>query len=63
MLTFKADDGYSYLIEIQEWRGGYRSYRIDSESVNINLGTNEKMSIKRLDISPEVSKKLGDIRI
>lgn len=62
MLSFKAEDGYSYLINIKGEKRPDKCYRIDSEEVKINLGTNETLEIKRLDISPEISSKLGGIR-
>lgn len=61
MIRFKAEDGYSYIIDIKSRHP--KSFRIDSEEIQINLGTNESMEIHRLDISPEVSRKLRDIRL
>lgn len=56
-MKFIAEDGYSYLIDVKGRNN--RSYRIDSGILNITLGTNETLEIKRLDITPEVSSKLG----
>lgn len=63
MIKFKADDGYSYLIEIQRNPPLFnKTFRIDSEEIEIQLGTDETMQIKRLDIQPGISIKLRNIR-
>jgi hypothetical protein len=65
MLTFSASDGYSYLIKVNKEKPlQSTTYRLDSNSIDIALGTNETLEISRLDIKPELSlriKNLSDI--
>lgn len=62
MLHFEAEDGYSYLVKVFQWKGPERVYRVDSGKTSINLLTNEKIEICRLDIKPEVSIQLGELQ-
>lgn len=62
MLNFKAEDGYSYHINvIDEFGYDRRSFRVDSGELNLQLATNEYIVIKRLDISPQTSIKLKEL--